>query len=624
MAFISHKILPRRISLVKNSNIEYDPYKFLVVMHYINTRTIRITTRRIDAFTGWDEPVTIPITIDNKKIITKIPASQTNEYISFHKLCFDIEPAKSPAVLPKNIIQTFPHLNIGPLRMNTIKHLIDLHPEFTYYLFTDELCEKFIKEKFPEYWDFYDSLVSGSYRADLFRGLVLKYYGGYYFDCKMIVLEPIGDWPYIISGSYHCVGGYNGVMGTSANSDFINVYIKFVVELGTKPTMLLGPFALRNAVNTLKIKYNFVENHPPMVGLEEIFVINVETNRRFIKCRFGGCYSENDISSYSRYNNNDLQGIFYRKRLVDDIYIYGDGAKKPRELVKYYDMRTLILDSPKYVQLYDNKGKVICGGSGEIKIPRLYIYKILLRLLKPFSVVGYSKINFGKSHTILDLYGNINSNFYKFYGTDLDFSKRTRLIPGPLYISAITNDLFCKDYSLTYKVPYYILKDLANLKTLLKANNDMNRHNLLLIINQKDSSPLPDSSVLGHFCQIIIKVSISENNTEGVIKSLRHFNKSHRIVHIHGDNRFPVTTLDKYKIPQSLEITYAARHIIDDYVTANFENYPTIIDIPCNINAPDHTLDFYPFKPKKFVYKIKPKENQYLKDIFYLLISSFS
>jgi mannosyltransferase OCH1-like enzyme len=70
-----------------------------------------------------------------------------------------------------------------------IEQLRQLNPDYKYYYFTAYDCREFIAKEFPEILQYYDLLLPGAYKADLWRYCVLHRYGGIYLD--------IGVMPYV-------------------------------------------------------------------------------------------------------------------------------------------------------------------------------------------------------------------------------------------------------------------------------------------------------------------------------------------------------------------------------------------------------------------------------------------
>jgi len=78
--------------------------------------------------------------------------------------------------------------------MDNIHNLIEMNPEFDYYLFSDEECAEFIKANFDkEVLDAFYMLKPGAFKSDLWRYCVLYKNGGVYLDIKYYSTIPLID-----------------------------------------------------------------------------------------------------------------------------------------------------------------------------------------------------------------------------------------------------------------------------------------------------------------------------------------------------------------------------------------------------------------------------------------------
>ena len=89
------------------------------------------------------------------------------------------------SIIPLNIFQTWHTLKL-PNDMNNNSILLKKqNPEFTYYLYDDNMCRDFISTNFDKDVLYaYDTLKPGAYKADLWRYCILYKYGGIYLDVK--------------------------------------------------------------------------------------------------------------------------------------------------------------------------------------------------------------------------------------------------------------------------------------------------------------------------------------------------------------------------------------------------------------------------------------------------------
>jgi hypothetical protein len=94
-------------------------------------------------------------------------------------------PKKIYSIIPLNIFQTWYTLDLPPKMKENVDLLKTHNPEFTHYLYDDEMCREFIKNNFDEDVLYaFDKLKPGAYKADLWRYCVLYIHGGIYLDIK--------------------------------------------------------------------------------------------------------------------------------------------------------------------------------------------------------------------------------------------------------------------------------------------------------------------------------------------------------------------------------------------------------------------------------------------------------
>ena len=97
-------------------------------------------------------------------------------------------------VVPKRILQIaigadyIRELPLEEIKQNILK---TYNTEYEYTLFTDEGCESFLREFFPEYYGLYRNIQKPQHKSDLVRYLYLYKYGGYYIDIDILPLLPL-------------------------------------------------------------------------------------------------------------------------------------------------------------------------------------------------------------------------------------------------------------------------------------------------------------------------------------------------------------------------------------------------------------------------------------------------
>jgi mannosyltransferase OCH1-like enzyme len=98
-----------------------------------------------------------------------------------------IEETVEKQIIPLNLFQTWHTLDLPINMKNAVNTLKTQNPEFTHYLYDDNMSRDFIQKNFNhDVLYAYDKLKPGAYKADLWRYCVLYIYGGIYLDIKMV------------------------------------------------------------------------------------------------------------------------------------------------------------------------------------------------------------------------------------------------------------------------------------------------------------------------------------------------------------------------------------------------------------------------------------------------------
>lgn len=87
---------------------------------------------------------------------------------------------------------------------------------------------------------------------------------------------------------------------------------------------------------------------------------------------------------------------------------------------------------------------------------------------------------------------------------------------------------------------------------------------------------------------------LSDIKNDNMFKLLQNINKTHTLVHFHGNNGCNTQSIDNIKLPHVFECTY----IRNDYIKNKFKNtlpLPTTLDMKNILNKEDFYIDYYPF-----------------------------
>ena len=96
--------------------------------------------------------------------------------------------------VPTIIYNSWHSHNVPPKMKENIYSLIELNPDFDYYLYSDEESEEYIRYNFStDVLDAFNTLKPGAYKSDLWRYCILYKKGGVYIDIKYSTLEPLSS-----------------------------------------------------------------------------------------------------------------------------------------------------------------------------------------------------------------------------------------------------------------------------------------------------------------------------------------------------------------------------------------------------------------------------------------------
>lgn len=133
-----------------------------------------------------------------------------------------------PLIIPKIIHQTYKTVDIPEHWKEGQQRCKDLHPDYKYILWTDQMALDFIEENFPWFLDQFKSYKYPIERADAIRYFVLLTYGGVYIDlddgCQRR-LDPLLTAPAFLRKTSP-TGVSNDVMGSVPGHPFFKKVIK--------------------------------------------------------------------------------------------------------------------------------------------------------------------------------------------------------------------------------------------------------------------------------------------------------------------------------------------------------------------------------------------------------------
>ncbi|XP_052778283.1 uncharacterized protein LOC128215604 [Mya arenaria] len=93
--------------------------------------------------------------------------------------------------IPHILHQTYKSEEIPTHYVPMIKSFLELHPNWTYYFWTEDSARRLLAKKYPYFLPIWDGYKDPMNRADALRYFVLYEYGGVYTDCDVRFLRPL-------------------------------------------------------------------------------------------------------------------------------------------------------------------------------------------------------------------------------------------------------------------------------------------------------------------------------------------------------------------------------------------------------------------------------------------------
>ncbi|NSY12434.1 hypothetical protein G6L14_10445 [Agrobacterium vitis] len=137
-------------------------------------------------------------------------------------------------------------------------------------------------------------------------------------------------------------------------------------------------------------------------------------------------------------------------------------------------------------------------------------------------------------------------------------------------------------------------KKMRSLQQMVRDNGHLGVRNLLLKCDAEGAEwaaiQTTPTSILTRFSQIILEIHSLEMISVddfyfAAVRMLRKLNRTHQLVHIHGNNCGLLVTAAETWIPSAMELTYVRKK--DHAFEACAHSFPTDLDMPCTPHRPD-------------------------------------
>jgi hypothetical protein len=210
-------------------------------------------------------------------------------------------------VIPLNLFQTWFTLDLKGKMAENVARLKSQNPEFTHYLFDDDMCRNFIRENFDgDVLYTFDKLTPGAYKADLWRYCVLYKKGGIYLDIKYVCADnfklieiadkeyfvedfPIGYIPGLESVALR--GIYQALLVVMPMNEILGRCIKEIVRYAKEdcyshlsPLAVSGPSLLARMIDDREVSLTFTQTKEPET-IHHIYLKDREILRTYSEYR---------------------------------------------------------------------------------------------------------------------------------------------------------------------------------------------------------------------------------------------------------------------------------------------------------------------------------------------------
>lgn len=202
----------------------------------------------------------------------------------------------------------------------------ELHKDYVYMLWTDDMMEEFVKKEYPDFYETYRKYPYQIQRCDSFRWLVLYKYGGIYLDldieCKKS-LDEFRKYDLVITRSFNITSSItNSFMMSIPKHNFVKKIIEKLKEsynvcpyFGKHINIMTstGSYFLTNMVNKYLIPYYDEKSYYIMSGKEyggDCNVCNTECD--------GGKYFYHivDESTWNNVDTHILNYLMCNKKII--------------------------------------------------------------------------------------------------------------------------------------------------------------------------------------------------------------------------------------------------------------------------------------------------------------------
>jgi hypothetical protein len=290
---------PRAKRLIKNHYFiqqceeEGEYHEYHVVIYFLSPHRCQVIVRKLSLS---PTPIHLQITIESLDFLEKeertIFYKEENWYEETWEcphFVLEEREITSPKI-PKRIMQTFAHPQFQNIQhRDAVMSFIEWNPDYEYVFFDDEACHTFLRDHFEEnVMEAYHLLIPKAYQSDLFRTCYIYKMGGFYFDHKQILRQPLSEIVDEKKENVYCLDNpeeypfcmHNGLFGSVAGTEClwecIQDMVRSILERRDErhPLGLTGPLQFYKFTKEENVSWFFLRNldQPNYLKQEQIFV----------------------------------------------------------------------------------------------------------------------------------------------------------------------------------------------------------------------------------------------------------------------------------------------------------------------------------------------------------------
>jgi hypothetical protein len=222
------------------------------------------------------------------------------------------------------------------------------NPEFTYFLYDDNMCRDFIEKNFDtDVLYSFNKLKPGAYKADLWRYCILYKYGGIYLDIKFSCIHDfklieLTDKEYFVRDLPHkgISGVYNALIVCLPNNNILYKSIYHIVNnvknniYGNNYLYITGPHLLLYYFNSIEIEnmdlnlseeINICIHNKPIIKSYNTYRIEQKTFNNLD--HYGALYNNMDVYYYPilmSINTINISRTISKEILYENIIFYSN------------------------------------------------------------------------------------------------------------------------------------------------------------------------------------------------------------------------------------------------------------------------------------------------------------